>query len=280
MLVQFCAFDRQYLERLRRGDVPTGEHFADYFGRLVRLKLSSRLNSKAEIEDIRQETFLRVWLALRKDEGIRHPERFGAFVSSVCNNVLREQRRRNVKEDQAEDDSVASLPDTGIQVPEIVASQESRRHLGRVLAKLPAKTRDLIQKVFLDECDRDEVCRELGVDRQYFRVLLHRALRQFKHRYLKEMRTETRLHPAKHPSYVSFQAPPPYSHGEFETSCSLARSGGKGSEASKKELHSSFRSHKTRAGHFPSLCPPFSYAFPDESLHPRLPASVRSQSCP
>jgi RNA polymerase sigma-70 factor (ECF subfamily) len=215
MLVQFCVFDRHYLDRLRRGELLTGEHFADYFGRLIRLRLGSRLNSKVALEDIRQETFLRVWMALHKDNGIRQPERFGAFVSSVCNNVMREQRRRHGKEDQAEDDSVASLPDTGIQVPEIIASQESRLHVGRVLAKLPAKTRSLIQKVFLDECDKDEVCRELGVDRQYFRVLLHRALRQFKQQYLKEMRAESPLHPAKHPSRSSFQASLNYGNGVF-----------------------------------------------------------------
>lgn len=183
MLVQFCAFDGHYLERLRRGDVPTGEHFADYFGKLIRLKLSRRLQSKAAIEDIRQETLLRVWIALRKDQGIRQPERLGAFVNSVCNNVLREHQR-NVKEDQAEEDSVASVRDTAIQVLDIIASQESRRHVGRVLAKMPPKPRNLIQKVFFEECNKDEVCRELGVDRQYFRVLLHRAIRQFKRWYL------------------------------------------------------------------------------------------------
>lgn len=210
MLVQFCVFDGHYLERLRGGDVPTGEHFADYFSRLIRLKVGGRLTSRAAIEDVRQETFLRVWMALRKNEGIRQPERFGAFVSSVCNNVLREQHRKNVKEDQAEEDSIATLPDTAIQMPEIVASAESQRHMGRVLASMPAKSRDLIQKVFFDECNKDEVCRELGVDRQYLRVLLHRAVRQFKQLYLTELRATNRSHFTKQSSLVSSRAPLPY----------------------------------------------------------------------
>lgn len=273
MLVQFCAFDGHYLERLRRGDVPTGEHFADYFGRLIRLKLTSRLLSKAAIEDIRQETLLRVWVALRKDQGIRQPERLGAFVSSVCNNVLREHRRRNKKEDQAKDDTVACLPDTAIQVPDIVASQESRRHVGRVLAKMPTKSRDLIQKVFFDECNKDEVCRELGVDRQYFRVLLHRAVRQFKQRYLEEMRAATRLHTTKHSSHVSLQASLPCSHAGFETSCSLALSSGKAPKVRKNKLHS----HKPRAArnrHFPPLSQASSFATPEEPLRLRFPNSA------
>ena len=42
------------------------------------------------IEDIRQETFLRVLVTLRRKHGLEHPERLGAFVNSVCNNVFLE----------------------------------------------------------------------------------------------------------------------------------------------------------------------------------------------
>jgi len=45
-----------YLERLQCGDARTEQHFAAYFGELIRLKLRSRLSSKEAIEDVRQET--------------------------------------------------------------------------------------------------------------------------------------------------------------------------------------------------------------------------------
>ena len=41
------------------------------------------------MEDIRQETFLRVFQAIRRNT-IRDPARIGAFVNSVCNNVILE----------------------------------------------------------------------------------------------------------------------------------------------------------------------------------------------
>ena len=47
--------------------------------------------------------------------------------------------------------------------------------------------RSLLKAVFLDERDRDEVCRELGVERDYLRVLLHRAKQEFKTEYLKRV---------------------------------------------------------------------------------------------
>jgi RNA polymerase sigma-70 factor, ECF subfamily len=215
MLGQFYAFDRPYLERLRRGDVPTAEHFVDYFGRFIRLKLRHRSESKSAIDDIRQETFLRVWVALRKQDGIRQPKRFGAFVTSVCNNVRREPQRRTCREDQAEDDSALCLGSITIGAAEIAAGHELRRQIGRVLTQLPSNAGELIRKIFLDECNRDEVCRDLGVSRQYLRVLLHRAVRQFRKRYLEELSPKTRRHPAKYFPEASSQMP---RYQVFETS--------------------------------------------------------------
>jgi hypothetical protein len=47
--------------------------------------------------------------------------------------------------------------------------------------------------LFLDERDKDEVCRDFGVDREYLRVLVYRAKQSFKSRYLQ------RTHTAKAP---------------------------------------------------------------------------------
>jgi RNA polymerase sigma-70 factor, ECF subfamily len=48
---------------------------------------------------------------------------------------------------------------------------------------LPAKEKDLLRWIFFDDRDKDEVCRELSVDRNYLRVLLHRAKAHFRERY-------------------------------------------------------------------------------------------------
>ena len=40
------------------------------------------------LEDARQETFVRVLTTLKQRGGLDRPETLGAFVNSVCNNVL------------------------------------------------------------------------------------------------------------------------------------------------------------------------------------------------
>jgi RNA polymerase sigma-70 factor, ECF subfamily len=189
--VQFHAFDRHYLEQLSSGDFRTQEHFVSYFSELIRLKLSKRLHSRSEVEDARQETFARVFAALRKPDGIREPERLGAFVNSVCNNVLLEYYRSASQEATSDDEEAGiNIPDPAISAVDVIANRQTQRKVREILDQLQEKDRRLIKEVFLEERDKDEVCRDLGVDREYLRVLLHRAKKSFKSIYLKKIAKE------------------------------------------------------------------------------------------
>ncbi len=185
--MQFQAFDAPYVERLRSGDFRTQEHFVAYFGELIQLKLRARLRTPQAIEDVRQETFARVFAALRTPDGIRQPERLGAFVNSICNNVLLEHYRASSRDSSIEDEPEQDFPDPVIDVLGAVAARQMEEKVRQILAEMPDRDRRLIRAVFLEERDKDEVCREFGVDRDYLRVLLHRAKQSFKSLYLKNI---------------------------------------------------------------------------------------------
>jgi RNA polymerase sigma-70 factor (ECF subfamily) len=173
-------FDRAYLDRLASGDAETERHFTRYFGDLLAIKLRSRLRSPAEIEDAKQETFLRVMHALRQPGGIQSPGGFGSFVNSVCNNVLFELYRAHSRTTPLEEETGAALPDPAVDVETTITIDEDRAHVRAVMETLPPKEKQLLQWLFFEECDKDEVCRRLGIDRNYLRVLLHRAKLRFK----------------------------------------------------------------------------------------------------
>jgi RNA polymerase sigma-70 factor (ECF subfamily) len=185
--LQFQAFDAPYVERLRSGDFRTQEHFVAYFGELIQLKLRARLRTPQAIEDVRQETFARVFAALRTPDGIRQPERLGAFVNSICNNVLLEHYRASSRDSSIEDEPEQDFPDPVIDVLGAVAARQMEEKVRQILSEMPDRDRRLIRAVFLEERDKDEVCREFGVDRDYLRVLLHRAKQSFKSLYLKNI---------------------------------------------------------------------------------------------
>lgn len=185
--MQFCSFDATYVDSLCAGDRPTQEHFVDYFTALLQIKLRSRLQSPQAAEDVRQETFVRVLKALRTVGALRQPERLGAFVNTVCNNVLFEHYRSSSRSQSLDEEGQPELPDASADALDLAASGQMKAKVREILLQMPPRDRSLLQAIFLDERDRDDVCREFGVDREYLRVLLHRAKQEFKAEYLKRM---------------------------------------------------------------------------------------------
>lgn len=183
MQLQRFQFDRAYIDRLVGGDPETEGHFARYFGDLLTLKLRSRLRSPTLVEDARQETFRRVLTTLKEKGGLASAASLGAFVNSVCNNVLFECYRAGAKVQQlAENHEQADERRPSAELG--VMAAEQRERVRAALAGLPDKEREILRWLFFEERDKDEICRELNVDRDYLRVLVHRAKAKFKDRFL------------------------------------------------------------------------------------------------
>lgn len=187
-VLEFHSFDESYLHRLRAGDVRTQEHFSAYFSTLIQLKLRSRLQSREAIEDVRQETFVRFYAALR-DGKILHPERLGSYVNSVCNNILLEHYRAKARDNVHEDEQ--KEPSHAIDMIGVLTSKETEKKVREILQQLPERDRRLLREIFLEERDKDEVCRDYGIDRGYLRVLLHRAKKSFKSSFLSSIEEDS-----------------------------------------------------------------------------------------
>jgi len=157
-----------------------------YFSELIQLKLRSRLRSPQAIEDVRQETFSRVFAALHGGK-VRQPERLGAFVNSMCNNVLLEHYRASSRDSSLEDEDQEDFPAISVDLLGALAAKQLGEKIREILEEMPERDRRLLREVFLEERDKDAVCRDFGVDREYLRVLLFRAKQSFKSLYLKNM---------------------------------------------------------------------------------------------
>lgn len=175
----FFAFDGDYVRRLTAGDAETERHFVDYFSPLLLTKLRHRLRSREQLEDLRQEVFLRVFRSLRQGTGLRRPERLGAYVHSVCNHVVLEYFRGKTRP-ECWDEHVEERRDPGAGVESEFVNEEQRCQVRSLLDGMTPKDRVLIRAIFLDERDKNEVCREQGVRRDYLRVMLHRAKKRFR----------------------------------------------------------------------------------------------------
>ena len=182
--LEFFAFDASYVEKLRAGDALIEGHFVNYFSELIGLKLRSRLNSREAIEDVRQETFMRVLTLVRDKGGLRQPDRLGPFVNSVCNHVLFEHYRSQKRTEATIGSEVeATIAGREPSALNLLETKDTERVVRQILNQLPERDRRLLQSVLLEERNKDEVCAEFGITREYLRVLLYRAKRSFKSCY-------------------------------------------------------------------------------------------------
>jgi RNA polymerase sigma-70 factor (ECF subfamily) len=186
--LEFFALDVSYVEKLRSGDAHIEAHFVIHFSELIRLKLRSRLNSKEAVEDVRQETFMRVLTLLRTEGGLRQPDRLGPFVNSVCNLVLQEHyRSQNRIETTIDHEMVATVAGREPIGFSLLEAKDTERVVCQILNQLPERDRRLLQSVLLEERNKDEVCAKMGITREYLRVLLHRANHSFKSFYMSSL---------------------------------------------------------------------------------------------
>ena len=173
------AFDETYLQGLRDRDPLVENHLVASFARKVRMRLRFRLRSPEIVEDATQETLLRVLAYFRAGKTLRRACTLPSFVNAVCTNVSLEMLRADRHEDQIPEtipDPVDSRAD-----PECSAlAEEQKRMVRDALGHLPEKDQRLLQRVFFEEADKDQVCCEFKTNREHLRVLLHRARVRFK----------------------------------------------------------------------------------------------------
>jgi RNA polymerase sigma-70 factor (ECF subfamily) len=184
ILESLPPFDAQYLLKLREGDPETEKHFVQHFSNVIRIAMRYRLRSWQLIEDIRQETFLRVLNFLRSDRSLDNPERLGAYVHSVSVNVMLELLRASTRHPPLPEES-QQFPDPKMQSDGDLVNRERKEIVAQVLHQLAPKDRDILRSLFLDETAKDEICRRFEVDRDYLRVLVHRAKLRFREVYEK-----------------------------------------------------------------------------------------------
>jgi RNA polymerase sigma-70 factor (ECF subfamily) len=184
--MELHAFTADYLTALRSGDQATEQHFVAYFSQLLIIKLRARRCSPPEIDEIRQETFVRVLSALRGQNTLRDATRFGAYVNSVCNHVFLERLRADRRTQTVELDGAGGADQTPAEVIDLesmLVTEQASRRVREVLAGMAGRDQQLLRAIFFDETPKDELCRQFGVDRDYLRVLLHRAKQHFRERY-------------------------------------------------------------------------------------------------
>jgi RNA polymerase sigma-70 factor (ECF subfamily) len=173
------TFTSEYVQKLTDGDPKVESHFVEYFSALLTAKLRFHLRSGQEVQEFQQEVFLRVLRSLRQGSGLQKPDRLGAFVNTVCTNVLLEHFRHKSRMVQF-DQHLPEPKDPRTDLESTLVAEENDNRVRSVVAELSVKDQRILKALFFEEREKDSICREFGVTRSHLRVLLHRAGQRFR----------------------------------------------------------------------------------------------------
>jgi RNA polymerase sigma-70 factor (ECF subfamily) len=177
-------FDAAFLTRLKQRDPDTCTFLVSSLTPVLEARLRYKLRNHDAIEDIRNETFYRVFQLV--DGGrIREPEQLGSFVRGVCDRVVHESRRKNHHHEP--------LPAAGMEPADcqphpdkLLLDREIKALVWRAVMRLPAADRRLIVELHREERDRREMARERGIGTTGLNVRLCRALKRLRMQILQQ----------------------------------------------------------------------------------------------
>jgi RNA polymerase sigma-70 factor (ECF subfamily) len=128
-----------------------------------------------------QETFLRAIRVLR-EKGLGEPERLAGYLRGIARNVAREDGRFCNRESARLDiEAIAEISYDGCRQFQHVASEETQSAVRKILQSMSSKDyRELLIRFYVDDQDRQKICRELGLTSRQFSQRLFRAKEQFR----------------------------------------------------------------------------------------------------
>ena len=180
-LLELFPFDAKYLRRLIAGEPAVVDHFVDYCtARILTPMLRNRGVDATTAEDIIQETFTRFWTKLQTPDYIRKPEALGALISKIGKNIWHERDRDRNRYPQLPDDYDKAIDDDSFVS---IVSRQTCARVRAVLRRMPERDAKILTAILIEGLPRAEVCKEMGVDQNYLRVLFHRAKNEFRKRY-------------------------------------------------------------------------------------------------
>jgi RNA polymerase sigma-70 factor (ECF subfamily) len=177
------VFDVEFLAGLREREPVTCTRFVFFFTPLIEAKLRHEFSNFAAIEDVRNDTFIRVITLVDRDQ-VRDPQHFGSFVLGVCSKVAQEHRRNAWRTEPLDCDPVAHSR-SGHALEGWLQDEELKKIVGRELSKLSEEDRSLITEGLLKERNRREMAEDLGMTPGGLNVRICRALERFRARVLR-----------------------------------------------------------------------------------------------
>lgn len=168
------ADDRRLAELVLEGDDTAFEYLFDRYRDAIRRLLVQRLGHASEVDDLLQETFIKVYINLHR----YNPQyTFGQWVYTIARNTFVDFIRRR-QDDLPIDERFASPPSLAPTPEESVINLQQRSQIESYLERLSPRYRQLIRLRFFDELSYEEIAAKLALPLGTVKTQIHRAREQ------------------------------------------------------------------------------------------------------
>ena len=168
--------------RIADGDVSAEGELVRQFEPGLRVLLRRRTGGDhGLLQDLVQETLLIVLQRLRGG-GIEDPQRLAAFAAQTARNLaIASLRKAERQRTDVDSEATERNPDPAGGVEAHVADHEAALAVRALLRELPQpRDRLMLKRFYLDDDDKETICRELELSEAAFNQALSRARRRFR----------------------------------------------------------------------------------------------------
>ena len=143
--------------------------------------LARRIGDDERARDLLQETFCIAIKKLRETE-LEQPERLAGYLRGIAVRVALNAGRRRKREPVGLDSSaIAAIPDDERRPFQQVAREETQAAVRKILQSMPVeRDRELLIRFYVYDQDKQQICRELGLNSLHFNRVLFRAKNRFR----------------------------------------------------------------------------------------------------
>lgn len=138
-------------------------------------------------KDLCQETF-RIMIERLRKEPLEDPEKLSSFLHSIAKNLriaeFRKSERRQTYPDSELIEQTAS--DQAEQFDELL-KERSRIAVRKLIFSMSnERDRTILYRYYIEDCDKEDICLDLGLSIRHFDKVIYRAKQRFKQLVLSE----------------------------------------------------------------------------------------------
>jgi len=173
------------VSRILRGDGKAEAEMIQRYSRPLRYLLRRKTRDLQLVEDLLQETWTVAVVKLR-EKGLEDPGRLAGWLTGIANFQASNAGRKESRQRTMVNSNIVDLiPDESSNPFRQVSRAEASENVRKMIDDLDTKRdREILKRFYVQEEDKDSICRVLGLNRVHFNRVIHRARQRLKNRYL------------------------------------------------------------------------------------------------